>query len=231
MHRDLVLPADRRAIGQVRHQAPPLVALGMPLGVGRPEDGAGSAVDQVTLREPAAHRLAADGRVVLLLAADGRVVLLVEPQDDRHAGPAAAEEAEVAGCLGGHPVDDDRDPTEPAAKGAAPLPPGQALDPLGLEPLQPAVDGAAAPEEGRQEVGPGASLGQEEQDEGAKAEFGVGILPVDREQVVALLGRQGECGRHGASGVGSRGGPLPEIRGAAHFPFGRELLCPLPQPR
>src|SRR5262249_41245700 len=38
----------------------------------------------------------------------------------------------------------------------------------------------------------GAVLGQQEDDMGAEAEFGVGVLAVDRQQVVALSGGQGE---------------------------------------
>src|SRR5262249_56299342 len=49
-----------------------------------------------------------------------------------------------------------------------------------------------AKEEDCLDVGPGAVLGQQEDDMGAEAEFGVGVLAVDRQQVVALSGGQGE---------------------------------------
>jgi hypothetical protein len=39
------------------------------------------------------------------------------------------------------------------------------------------------------------AVSQQEDDVGAKAEFGIGILAVDRQQFVALGRRQGEHGR------------------------------------
>jgi hypothetical protein len=109
-----------------------------------------------------------------------------------HTPPPAAEEAEVAGRLGGHPGDEEGDPAEPETKGAAALPAGQARDPLDLIPLPPAVDGAAAAEEDCLDVRPRAALGQQQEDVGAEAGFGLGLLAVDLEQFVALRRRQKE---------------------------------------
>ena len=89
-------------------------------------------------------------------------------------------------------VDEDGDPAEAQPKGAAALPPGQPGDPLGLEPLEPAVDGAGAAEEHGLDGVPGVALAQQQDDVGAEPEFGVGVLAVDGQQFVALLGGQGE---------------------------------------
>src|SRR5512135_198316 len=62
---------------------------------------------------------------------------------------------------------------------------------LGLEPLLPSVEGAGAAEEQGLAGVPGMALGQQEDDVGAEPEFGIGVLAVDLEQFVALLGRQG----------------------------------------
>jgi hypothetical protein len=141
--------------------------------------------------EPAADGLAADLDVVEFEHQDGH----------RLAAPAAAEEAEVAWGLGGDPLDDDLDPVGGEAKGSAGLMPGNRLDALGVEPLDPAVDGPAATEQHRGDDGPGVSVVQEQEDVGAEADLGVGVLAVAVEEGCALCGAQVDAARHGSAGV------------------------------
>ena len=178
---DLVLPDGRLVGGQAFQELPQFGQLDPPLLLVRRRDRPGPAVDQVPPVEQAADGLAA-GRHPLPLA---------EQEGQHRAGPAAAQEAEVGGGLGGHPGDEDGDPPEAHPKGAAALPAGQPGDPLGLEPLEPAVDGAGATEEHGLDRVPGVAVGQQEDDVGAEPELGVGVLAVDGQQFVALLGRQG----------------------------------------
>jgi hypothetical protein len=84
----------------------------------------------------------------------------------------------------GHPIKDHGDPTEIEAKGAAAFPPGQPFEAMLIEPLLPAVDGVAATEEEGLDLGPGPSLGQEQDDMGAEAQRRVGVSAVDSEQVI-----------------------------------------------
>ena len=49
---------------------------------------------------------------------------------------------------------------------------------------------------------------------GAEAEFGIGVLSIDVEQFVVLLGGQGERLGQDASVVETRDSPLPRIIGA-----------------
>src|SRR5512143_4202146 len=88
---------------------------------------------------------------------------LAEQQGQQGAGPAAAEEAEVAGRLGGHPAHEEDDPAEPQPKGAAALPPGEPRDSLGLESLEPAVDSPGAAEEHGFDRVPRMALPQQEE--------------------------------------------------------------------
>src|SRR5512142_2671801 len=112
-----------------------------------------------------------------------------EHQDgDGLAAPAAAQEAEVTRCLLGDPFDDAGNPFGGEAKGSAGLVPGQTLDPLGLEPLDPAIDGPGATEQEHGDGGPGVALGQQQQDVGAEPDLGVGVLAVSVEQRLALPG-------------------------------------------
>src|SRR5512135_2710486 len=131
---DLVLPDHHLILGQVLEQLPQFGELDPPLLFVRLEDRPGSSVDQVAAMEPAADRLPT-GRYAFALA---------EQEGQQGAGPATAEEAKIARGLGGHPGHEDGDPTEAQPKGAAAFPAGEPGDPLGLEPLEPAVDGARA---------------------------------------------------------------------------------------
>jgi hypothetical protein len=128
---------------------------------------------------------AADG-----LAADVDALGLADQRGERPAGPAAAEEAEVAGGLLGDPLDDDGDPVGGGeAKGSAGLVPAQALHPLGGEPLDPAVDRPGATEQQRGDGDPGVSVVQEQEDVGAEADLGLGGLAVACEQGPAAARR------------------------------------------
>jgi len=117
---------------------------------------------------------------------------LAEQQRQHGARPAAAEEPEVGGELAGHPVHEDGEPALPEPKGPAALPAGQPGDALVMEPLEPAVDRAGATEEHGLDGVPGVALAQQQDDVGAEAEFWVGVLAVEGQQFVALLGGQGE---------------------------------------
>jgi hypothetical protein len=178
----LVLPDRRLVLGQVFQQFPQFGPLGLPLLFLRLEGGPGPTVDPMAAMEPAA-----DG-----LPARRHAFAFAEQQGQHDARPAAAEEAEVTGRLGGHPGDEHGDPAEPQPNGAAALPAGQPRDPLGWEPLEPAVDRAGAPEEQGLDGVPGGSPCQQEEDGDAEAKFGVGVLAVDPQKRVGLLRRQGE---------------------------------------
>ena len=172
---------------------------GLALGVLRPEDRAWPAVDQVAAMQPAA-----DG-----LAADLDVVDAEHQEDDGLAAPAAAEEAEVAGRVLGDPLDDDVDPAGGEAKGAAGLVPGDPLDALGVEPLDPSVDGPAAAEQERGDGGPGVPVVQEQEDMGSEADLGVVVLAIAIEECGPLLGVEVDAAFHGCVGVSSDGLILP----------------------
>ena len=75
--------------------------------------------------------------------------------------------------------------TAPGTARVTPVTPPR--DPLGPEPLEPAVDRAGAAEEHGLDGVPGVALAQQEDDVGAEAEFRVGVLAVDRQQIAALL--------------------------------------------
>src|SRR5512135_1576268 len=194
MHWRFETTKTKRCVGGKRLAMRWWIAVGL-------EDRPGPSVDEVAAMEPAADSLPAG-----LHAAP-----IAEHQRQDRARPAAAEEAEVAGGLGGHPRDEDGDPSQAEAKGAAAFLPGGPLDPLGLEPLEPAVDGAGAAEEQGLDGVPGVALAQQEEDMGAEAEFGIGVLAIDVEQFVVLLGGQRERLGHDASVVETRDYPLPEL--------------------
>src|SRR5512135_2973837 len=179
------------------------------------EDRPGSSIHQVATLELAADRLPAGPHAFPLAAQQGQ----------RGAGPAAAEEAEVAGGLRGHPGDEDGDPSQAEATGAATLPSGEPGDPLGLEPLEPAIDGAGAAEEHGLDGVPRVALGQQEDDMGPEAAFGVWVLPINGEQFVVLLGGPGERLGHDASVSEPWDYPLPHYRGSVTFPWVRIYLA------
>src|SRR5262249_51625619 len=88
-----------------------------------------------------------------------------------------------------------------------------------------------AKEEDCLDVGPGAVLGQQEDDMGAEAEFGVGVLAVDRQQVVALSGGQGEHLRVSFIRRVWSGTVLsPDYTGPVTFPLVGNHLVYLPRP-
>src|SRR5262245_32237826 len=120
-----------------------------------------------------------------------------QQQGQRPTGPAAAEEAEVGWQLGGHPVDDDGEAGRVEAKGATELMPGDGLEALLVEPLDPAVDGAGAAEQHGADLLPGVAVGQEQQDVGAESDPGVGVLAISVEQRLALPGVEGHAAGHG----------------------------------
>ena len=123
----------------------------LPQLVGRPEHRAGAAVDQPAFAEPAAHGLAADLDVVDLAQQDG----------DGLAAPAAPQEAEVAWSLLGDPVEGEFDPGGIEAGASAGPVPGDRLDALGVESLDPSVDRATAAIQERGDGDPGLTIAQE----------------------------------------------------------------------
>ena len=135
------------------------------------------------------------------LAADLDAVDLAHQEGQRLAAPAAAEEAEVAGCRGGDPAGDDSGPVGGEAKGSAGLVPGDPRDALGVEAFDPSVDGPAAAEQGGGDGGPGVPVAQEQEDVGAEADLGVGVLAVTGEQALTLLGTQFDAACHGCAEI------------------------------
>ena len=91
--------------------------------------------------------------------------------------------------------------TQAAAKrkGRPGLCPATASTPSLVEPLDPAVDGAGAAEQHGGDGRPGVAVGQEQEDVGAEADLGVGVLAISVEQRLALPGVEGHAAGHGAS--------------------------------
>ena len=125
---------------------------------------------------------AADG-----LAADGHPVPLAEEEDR----PPHAHR--LRGCRsprasGWLPRRRGPRPTRaPAERGEwLSLLAGQPGDPLGPEPLQPAVDGPRATEEHGLDGVPCVPSGQQENDVGPEPQLGIGVLAVDGQQLVPL---------------------------------------------
>lgn len=79
--------------------------------------------------------------------------------------------------------------------------PGQAIDPLGGEPLDPAVEGARAAEQERGDGDPGMAVVEQEEDVGAEADLGLGVFPISVEQGRPLLGAEGDASCHDGAGV------------------------------
>ena len=116
-------------------------------------------------------------------------------------------------------------PTQSAveAKGAAGLVPGHRLDALGVEPLDPAVDGAAAAEQQRGDGDPGLAVVQEQEDMGAEADLGVGVLAIAVEECGPLLGVEVDAALHGCAGMWTRGRST-RFYAPRHFPVCWELF-------
>ena len=161
--------------------------LRLPLLVAGPDGRARPTVDQVAAVQPPPDRL----------RADVEPVPAPQEQGQGPAGPAAAEEAEVARQLGGHPVDHDGEADGVEAKRAAEFVPGDGLQALPMEPLDPAVDGAGAAVKRGADLLPGAAVGHEEEDVGAESDLGVGVLAISVEQRLALPGVEGHAAGHG----------------------------------
>ena len=66
-----------------------------------------------------------------------------------------------------------------------------------MEPLDPAVDGAGATEQQGDDGRPGVAVVQEQEDVGAEADLGVGVLAISVEQRLALPGVEGDATGHG----------------------------------
>lgn len=129
---NFILPHDGLVARQVFEQFPKFSQLDLTLLDVGLEHRPGTSVNQLVAMESAA-----DG-----FPADVEAFTLPQEQSQKRTGPATAKEAEVAGGLGGHPGDEEGDPSEAQAKGSTPLPPGQSLNPAVLESLEPAIHGA-----------------------------------------------------------------------------------------
>lgn len=122
-------------------------------------------------------------------------IMFAEHQEhDGLAAPATAEEPEVAWGVLGEPLDSEGDPGGGEAKGTTGLVPGQPLDPLVVEPLDPTIDSPEATEQEGTDGRPGVAVGQEEQDVGAEPDLGVAVGPVSVEQRLAPPGVEGDAG-------------------------------------
>src|SRR5579875_89019 len=124
----------------------------------------------------------------------------------RPARPAVAEEAEVTRQLGVHPVEDDREASDAEAKAAAGRVPGDGLEALLLEPLDPAVDGAGATVADGADVLPGVAVGQEQEDVATGSDVGIGVMTISVEQHPSLPGVEGHAMGHGCESRVKRGG-------------------------
>jgi hypothetical protein len=74
---------------------------------------------------------------------------------------------------------------------------GQTLGPLGVESLDPAVEGPGATQQQCTDSGPGVAIVDEQEDGGAEPDLGIGILAVSVEQRLALPGVEGDATGHG----------------------------------
>ena len=189
---DLVLEDGRLVIGQLGQELPQLSQLDPTFLLVRLQDGARPTVDHFATMQPSTDRLATDVQMIKTQHQEG----------DDLATSSAAEEAEVARGLGTDQVDDGQ-PSGTEAKVPAGLVPGHGLDSFPVEPLDPSVDRPGAAEQERRDGGPGVAIGQQQQDMGAEADLGVGVLTISVEQRLALpasritlrvMGASARCG-------------------------------------
>jgi hypothetical protein len=74
---------------------------------------------------------------------------------------------------------------------------GDRLDALGVEPLDPTVDRAAAAEQQRGDGDPGMAVAEEQEEVRAESDLGIGGAAVEVEEGGALLRGQVEAAFHG----------------------------------
>lgn len=182
----LVLEDGRLVVGQLGQELPQGSQPLLSLLIGRPEDGTGPAIDQVGPVQPAADGLATDLDPMEPTQHNGNDL----------AAPTTSREAELARCLLGDPLGGELDPGWVKARPAAGLVASDRLDALGVESLDPAVDGAAAAIQERGNSDPGVALAQQQEDRRAESDVGVGRSAVEIEEAGALLGSQVEAAFH-----------------------------------
>src|SRR5262249_4664751 len=174
----LVLEDGRLAVRQRRQQPPQRLQFGLAERVLAAEDRPGPAPDQVGLVQPAADRLPADGQLVPTQQQPG----------DGGAGPAAAQEPELAGGALGDPAGTDGGPPPAEPLAAAGLPTSQRGDASCLKALLPAGDGTCGGEQDGGDGVPGVAFAQQQEDVGAAAGLGVGAAAVQAQQSLAFIG-------------------------------------------
>src|SRR5262249_80096 len=113
------------------------------------------------------------------------------------AGPATAQEAEVARRTLGDPADGQARP-QPAEPGASAGRPAQeGLQTAFLVALLPAGDGAGAGKQHRGDGGPGEAVRQQQQQVSAVGDRGVGAVAVQVQQGLAFMDSERDSTRHG----------------------------------
>ncbi len=100
---------------------------------------------------------------------------------------------------------------------------GHSLDALGVEPLDPSVDGSTATEQDGGDGNPGVAVVQEQEDMGSEADLGVVVLAIAVEEFGPLLGIEVDAAFHGCVGVSSERLILP-FYDPKHFPVCVELF-------
>ena len=131
------------------------------------------------------------------LATDVKTITLQHQEGDDFAAPAAAEETKLTRDFGTDQVDDDGQPCGTEAKGVARLVPGHGFHSFPVEPFDPSINGSAAAEQERRDRRPSVAIVQQQEDVGAEANLGVGVLAISIEQRLALPGVEGHATSHG----------------------------------
>ena len=184
---DLVLEDSRFVLRQSGHELPQFSQLDPPLLLVRLHRRAGPTIDHAALMQPPTDGLATDVEVITPQHQEG----------DDFTAPTAAEETKVPRDFATDQVDDDGHPCGTEAAGAARLMPGHGFHSFLMEPFDPSINGSGAAEQERCDSQPGVTIGQQQEDVGAEANLGVGVLAISIEQRLALPGVEGHATSHG----------------------------------
>jgi hypothetical protein len=143
-------------------------------------------------------------------------VHVVQHHRQRRAAPAAAAVAELAGCERLDPHHQQHRPPR-QQRPPPPRPARQGVDAAALEPILPPRDRGGGAEQHRADQRPRVPLCQQQHDVGPQADERVGVLPVQRQQPLALPGTQGNTAAfHGSA---------PKVVASATTTLGRATFC------
>src|SRR5262249_52017486 len=179
---------DGHLVGrQVRQQPPQRSQFACPAWILAAQDRTGPSPDQVGLVQPAT-----DG-----LPADDQLVVGQQQHDDGGAGPATAQEAEVARRTLGDPADGQAGPESGEPGASAGWPAEEGLQTGLLVTLLPAGDGAGAGKQHRGDRVPGKAVRQQQEEVGTVGNRGVWAVAVQVQQGLAFMGSERDSTGHG----------------------------------